>query len=217
MATRRSMLLGIGAAGLTLAACSSSRGARPGGSVARNPNSFSRGMELKQSGDLDEAIRYFAQVAGMGAGYEIAQFQLGDSFLRQAASASDPRQASQKAREGAFWVLIAAQSGNVGAQAKMAKLYFDGTGVARDTAEAGMYVLLAEDNVHADFITNAAKDGIAAIRAGLSPDDWVVARERAAGFEVLEQTTRNFPAAQRPQREREPYVPSGGRRDREGG
>lgn len=215
MATRRTILLGMGAAGLSLTACAGPRGrgrpggGRGGGSSARDPDQFSRGLEHKHAGDLDEAIRYFAQVAGMGAGYEVAQFHLGDCFLRQGDAVDDEGEIRQKFREGAFWISLAAQSGEVNAQARMAGLYFDGKGVAQDLAEAGTYVLLAEGNLRAEFTSNGSLAELSRVRDGLSADDWAEAERRAAEFIVLKQTSRNFPIMRREGRSR----PSGGRGD----
>ncbi len=212
MATRRSLLLGMGAAGLTLTACAGPRGSGRGPSMsARDPGSFSRGMELKSAGNIEGAVPYFAQVAGMGDGYEIAQYQLGDCFLQQALGETDPVKSQQKTREAAFWISLSAQSGDVNAQGRMAQLYFEGKGVPRDLAEAGKYVILAEANPRTNFVVSDISVGLVEIRAGLSPTDWEEAQHRADSFVPLKQTPRNFPAMPRQQR------PSGGGRGGGGG
>jgi len=215
MATRRSLLLGLSAAGLSLAACAGPRGpggrggqGRPG-SAARDPNSFSRGVELKQLGDIEGAIPHFAQVAGMGKGYELAQFHLGDCFMKQAEAEADPFWASNRTREGVFWITLAAQSGESNAQAHLAQLNFSGNGVDVDRAEAGKYLLLAEANPMAGFLNNSSREGLAQIQQSLSSEEWEEARVRAQVFEKLEQSTRSFPTMPRERRSR-PSGASGG-------
>jgi len=211
MASRRTILFGIGAAGLALSACAGPRGRggpRGGGLMAVSPNSFARGIELKQQDQFRDALPFFAQVAGLGSGYEVAQYHLGDCILLMGDDEVDQLAASQKHREGAFWVSLAAQSGDVNAQALYAKLLFAGKGVVPDRVEAAKFANLADGNSRAEFMHGERRTELDIVRAGLTPDEVDEGRHRAASFERLDQTHRSLPEIERQSR---PSRPSGGR------
>ena len=211
MATRRNFLLGIGAVGLTASACVGPRGRGPGASSI-SPEGSARGIELKQAGQFQDAIPYFAQVAGLGAGYEVAQYHLGDCLVRLGDAESEPESAGQKHREGVVWIRLAAESGYVNAQARLAELLHQGRGVTADNSDAAMYLLLAERNVRSIFMHDARQDELGKLRAALSEEELGEGARRAAMFVKLEQSQRSLPVLPRAGRSSGRGArPSGGR------
>jgi len=172
------------------------------GLMAISPNSFSRGVTLKREGKFADAMPYFAQVAGLGFGYEVAQYNLGDCILRLGDAADDPHAADQKYREGAVWVALAAQSGDVNAQALFAELLYAGKGVPADPNAAAMYLNLADGNSRNEFMLGERREGLDTVRHGLSPEQLEEGRTRALGFDVLVQTQRSLPQMERRERPR---------------
>lgn len=206
MATTRRMALSfIGVLAAGLAACAGPGRRGPGGpggpggmSSGGSPADFSHGVGLKMRGDFDAAIPYFAQAAGMGSGYEVAQYHLGDSLLLKSALLHGEEAANMQ-REGIFWIGFAARSSDVNGLAKMAELHFTGTGVAQDRVEAGMYMLMASSHARSDFIANDLRRTLEDMRLVLSEAELAEARARAAAFMPIVQSQRDFPRRERSQ------------------
>lgn len=203
MTTRRMMILGLSAGALGLSACAGPRGRGPGprgggpGGGMMQMNSISRGMTLKAEGQYEEALPYFAQVAGMGRDYEVAQFHLGDCLMRIGETQEDPREEENQKREGLFWIRFAAISGYVGAQARLARASLEGEGCPVNRVEAALYLALAEDNPRSEFSSNFALDDIAVVRRALSDEEIAAGRVAAAEFTPVRQTFRTTPQMER--------------------
>jgi len=208
VATRRNFLLGIGAVGLTAGACVGPRGR---GGPSMSPEGSARGIELKQAGQFEEAIPFFAQVAGLGAGYEVAQYHLGDCLVRLGDVESDPTRTSQKYREALIWIGLAAESGYVKAQARLAELLHQGRGVAADNFEAAKYLILAERNARSTFMHDARRAELASLRVALSDQELDEGARRVDNFVKLEQTQRSLPISPRASRPSGRGGRSGGR------
>lgn len=116
--------------------------ARP---VSRDAMAVAEDMRLK--GHCDRAVPILRRFAERGAGYEIAQFNLGLCLLELAGAEADPAQAKSMREEGAQWTLRSANAGFAKAQAKAVVLYLDAVGVAADPVEAEKWALLYHSNV----------------------------------------------------------------------
>jgi len=176
-----------------------------------SPEGSARGIELKQAGQFEEAIPFFAQVAGLGAGYEVAQYHLGDCLVRLGDVESDPTRTSQKYREALIWIGLAAESGYVKAQARLAELLHRGRGVAADNFEAAKYLILAERNARSTFMHDARRAELASLRVALSDQELDEGARRVDNFVKLEQTQRSLPISPRASRPSGRGGRSGGR------
>ncbi len=79
-------------------------------------------------------------------GAEIAQFNLGLCLIDLAKAETDAQRAADQRKEGASWVLRAANAGFNKAEESSITLYLDGTGVAADPVEAEKWALLYHNN-----------------------------------------------------------------------
>lgn len=100
--------------------------------------------ELRARGECDRAIPILRSLVSEGAGYEIAQLTLGLCLFDLAKA--DAAQAAAFNKEGASWVLRAANAGFGKAQAEAVVIYLDGTGVAVDPVEAKKWALIYHSN-----------------------------------------------------------------------
>lgn len=113
--------------------------------LRNDPEGIAEDLRLK--GKCDQAIPILrGQVAEKGGGYEISQFNLGLCLFDLAKVEHNAGQAAALNKEGADWVLRAANAGFGKAQAMAVVLYLDGLGVAADPVEAGKWAYLFHDN-----------------------------------------------------------------------
>jgi hypothetical protein len=101
--------------------------------------------QLRLQGRCDLAIPKLRAYVGR-AGSEIPQYNLGLCLLDLAKTAPTPDAAISMRKEGALWLLRSANAGFARAQAQAVVLYFDGTGVDKDSVEAEKWVLLYQHN-----------------------------------------------------------------------
>ena len=87
-----------------------------------------------------------APACGEPAEFPITKYNLGLCLLDLAARDGDAQHAAAMRREGASWILDAADYAFNKAQAKAAELQLDGIGVAADPVEAEKWALLYHDN-----------------------------------------------------------------------
>lgn len=102
--------------------------------------------DLRLQGHCDKAIPLFRDLADRGAQYAISQFNLGLCLFDLAKAEHDPQKAQALNKEGAEWVLQAANAAFGKAQAMAVVLYLDGLGVAADPVEAGKWAYIFHDN-----------------------------------------------------------------------
>jgi len=100
--------------------------------------------DYRRKGQCDKAIPIFRNLADSADGYEISQYNLGLCLLDLAAA--DPQHPAAQRKEGADYILMAANSGFGRAQAAAVGLYLDGTGVDADPVEAGKWAFVYHDN-----------------------------------------------------------------------
>lgn len=101
--------------------------------------------DLRLQGKCDQAVPLLRRMADRN-GAEIAQFNLGLCLIDLAKAGTDAQQAADQRKEGASWVLRAANAGFNKAEEASIALYLDGTGVAADPVEAEKWALLYHSN-----------------------------------------------------------------------
>jgi TPR repeat protein len=102
--------------------------------------------DLRLNGKCDKAVPIFRRLAERGTDYAISQFNLGLCLFDLAKAEHDATQAAALNKEGAQWVLQAANAGFGKAQTMAVVLYLDGLGVAADPVEAGKWAYIFHDN-----------------------------------------------------------------------
>ena len=100
--------------------------------------------DLRHKGRCEEAIPILRNLADSADGYEISQYNLGLCLLDLAAA--DPQHPPAERKEGADYILLAANSGFGKAQAAAVGIYLDGNGVDTDPVEAEKWALVYHDN-----------------------------------------------------------------------
>jgi TPR repeat protein len=124
----------------------------PGGSDASShpnegpPDPEGAAEDLRMKGECDKAIPIFRRLANYGAGFELAQYNLGLCLLDIAKTESDAARATSLRQEAATDIIAAADRGLPKAQASLVTMYLDGNGVERDPVQAGMWALLYHAN-----------------------------------------------------------------------
>ncbi len=113
---------------------------------SRPDQSQAQGEQLRLNGQCDKAVPILRLYATRGDGYEISQFNLGMCLLDLAAAQHDAAQAAAGRKEGADWIVQAANAGFAKAEARAVLLYLEGTGVAADPVEAEKWSLLYHRN-----------------------------------------------------------------------
>lgn len=102
--------------------------------------------DLRLQGKCDKAVPMFRLLAERGTEYAISQFNLGLCLFDLAKAEHDAQQSAALNKEGAEWVLQAANAGFGKAQAMAVVLYLDGLGVVADPVEAGKWAYVFHDN-----------------------------------------------------------------------
>lgn len=100
--------------------------------------------DLRRKGQCEKAVPILRGLADSADGYEISQYNLGLCLIDLAAA--DPQHPAAERKEGADYILMAANSGFGRAQAAAVGLYLDGTGVDTDPVEAEKWALVYHDN-----------------------------------------------------------------------
>lgn len=102
--------------------------------------------DLRLEGHCDRALPILRRLANNTTGYELSQFNLGLCLFDLAKKDKDPAQTAAMNKEGAQWILTAANAGLGQAQQEAVVLYLDGLGVTADPVEAGKWAYLYHDN-----------------------------------------------------------------------
>jgi len=118
------------------------RGQGPLAIIDISPRLYLRALELKASGNCEQAIPMFYRLAQRGEGFELAQFHLGECMMR----AAEQTPSDTGFLTGLVWVRRAAEAGNPQAQATLALFYLGGPEALRDREEAALWFALFERN-----------------------------------------------------------------------
>jgi hypothetical protein len=104
----------------------------------------SRAEELRLKGHCDQAIPLLRGLIDNGGASEISQFNLGLCLFDMADK--DSAHAADLKKEGASWIISAANAGLAKAQSRAVTLLVDGIGTAPDPVEAKKFALLYQGN-----------------------------------------------------------------------
>lgn len=109
-------------------------------------NPYEAALKLEQMGDYNHAIELLEPEAKQGAGYEMAQLELGRCYLAVAKKAATPEVALEATKKGGAWIETAAEAGLSEAQEQMARLYIEGGHFKVEPVEAGKWYTLWKAN-----------------------------------------------------------------------
>lgn len=109
-------------------------------------NPYEAALAYEKLGDYPHAIELLEPEAKEGAGFELAQLELGRSYLASANKAPTPDVALEDTKKGAAWIQVAAQSGLTEAQEQMARIYIEGGRFKVEPVEAGKWYVLWQAN-----------------------------------------------------------------------
>ena len=110
------------------------------------PDPEGKAEDLRLSGNCDEAIPLFRRIAALGAGFEIANYNLGLCLLDVSKTERDAARAASFKQAAAQSILKAANAGIPKAQFALVTMYLDGVGVAPDPLAAGTWALIYHGN-----------------------------------------------------------------------
>lgn len=163
---------------------------------------YQRAMEYKQKSECPRAIPLLEPLAKRGHGFEVAQFELGQCYLKTAGADVAPADAARARADGASWILKAANSQIPAAQQEAIHLYQDGLGVAADPAEAGKWLLVLERNPMRRVFGPAVIDPdlVLALNKKLTSTQWSEARARADRWQPVDQPTELPPPEKKTER-----------------
>lgn len=144
-------------------------------------NPYEAALKLEQMGDYAHAIELLEPEAKQGAGYEMAQLELGRCYLATANKAATPEVAVEATKKGGAWIQTAAEGGLGEAQEQMARLYIEGGRFKVEPVEAGKWYVLWKANpkrfqaVSKPFDPKLEQK----LKATLTDAQWAQAREAA--------------------------------------
>ena len=152
--------VGIAAAGLAspapaLAQMGGARGAapiipkgaeqiRPGRRERADPEGEAE--DLRLAGKCDRAVPILRRLVDGPHSFPISRYNLGLCLLDLAAANKNAAEAAGQRKEGATWIVRAADAGFGQAEAKAVGLYLDGIGVPADPVEAEKWALIYRSN-----------------------------------------------------------------------
>jgi hypothetical protein len=149
--------------------------------------------DLRLHGKCEQAIPIFRRLAANGAGYEIAQYNLGLCLFDLSKAEADASRAANLRQDAAKNILAAANNGLAKAQASLVVMYLDGAGVEHDPVQAGMWSLIYHANGAriAIGLPNISEALQARLDGALSDTAWQQARSRADTWAPHSQNAAN--------------------------
>lgn len=102
--------------------------------------------DLRLAGKCDQAVPIFRRLVDSPQSNPISKYNLGLCLLDLAGAESDPTKAAGQRKEGASWIVQAANAGFGRAEDKAVSLYLDGIGVPADPVEAQKWALIYHSN-----------------------------------------------------------------------
>jgi len=145
------------------------------------PDPEGQAEQLRLEGKCERAIPIFRHLAAIGEGYEIARYNLGLCLFDLSKVEADAQRAASLRQEAGENILKAANGGLAKAQASLVVMYLDGTCVARDPEQAGMWALIYHANGArmAIGLPNISTALQARLDGALTPQDWQQAQSHA--------------------------------------
>ncbi len=107
------------------------------------PDPEGKAVELRLAGKCSEAIPILRRLSEDD---DIAEYNLGLCLIDVGKTDSNAQTAASSKREGAQWVIKAANRGLPNAQLSLVTIYLDGSGVEKDPIEAAKWALLYREN-----------------------------------------------------------------------
>ena len=171
-----------------LAACASSPKAPPGGGpptaggVARGEAILAEARKARTDKGCAAAAPAYRVAAGMGAGFEAAQHELGECLI--AMTGASPAETALFHDEGLFWLRRAAFAGNARAERALALFYGAANNSLASPAEALKWALVYQKNGDAELfgyqgLPPTFTPGLA---RAVSPEALAAAEKFAASF-----------------------------------
>jgi hypothetical protein len=148
------------------------------------PDPEGQAEQLRLEGKCIRAIPIFRHLASLGEGYELARYNLGLCLFDLSKVEPDTQRAASLRQEAGENIVKAANEGLAKAQASLVVMYLDGTCVARDPVQAGMWALIYRANgarmaIGLPNISPALQDRLDGL---LSPQDWQQAQSHAEAW-----------------------------------
>ncbi len=142
------------------------------------PDPEGKAVELRLAGKCDEAIPILRRLSEDD---DIAEYNLGLCLIDVGKSEKNAQTSANFEREGALWVLKAADHGLPNAQLGLVTIYLDGSGVAKDPIEAAKWALLYRENGTriAIGLPNLTPQLEARLDSVLTEQTWTEAQTRA--------------------------------------
>lgn len=146
------------------------------------PDPEGKAVELRLAGKCDEAIPILRRLSEDD---DIAEYNLGLCLVDVGTTGNNP----VLKKEGAQWVVRAANHGLPNAQASLVTIYLDGKGVEKDPIEAGKWSLLYRENGTrlAIGLPNISSALQARLDGVLTAQSWMEAQSRASQWTPLSQ------------------------------
>ncbi len=150
------------------------------------PDPEGKAEELRLAGKCQDAIPIFRRLVDDDP---IAQYNLGQCLVDLGKGETNAQRALAFEREGAGWILKAANEGSPSAQLSLVTVYLDGSGVDKDPAEAAKWALLYQENGTrmALGLPNVPKDLQARLDNALTAQSWTEAQSRASAWMPVSQ------------------------------
>jgi len=154
--------------------------AEHGPSVQLPPDPEGKAENLRLQGKCLDALPILRALEARSHD-DITQFNLGQCLLDLSNSEPDAQRAASLKRQGAAWVLKAANDGLPNAQFSLVSVYLDGAGVPRDPIEAGKWSLIYHSNGTrlAIGMHDITSDLQARLDSALTDHTWTEAQSRA--------------------------------------
>lgn len=169
-----------------LAACASSPKAPPmAGSGANGEAILAEARKTRTGEGCAAAAPAYRVAAGMGAGFEAAQHELGECLI--AMTGASPAETALFHDEGLFWLRRAAFAGNARAERALALFYGAANNSLGSPAEALKWALVYQKNGDAELfgyqgLPPTFTPGLA---RAVSPEDLAAAESFAASFSPI--------------------------------
>jgi hypothetical protein len=152
-------------------------------------NSFETALKLKQSGDCPKAMQLLEPLAKSGHGFEVAQLNLGQCYLKVADAKPEATDATDSRKTGVNWIVRAANAGLAPAQEMLARLTLVGGKFRVEPPEAGKWYLVWKRNPTRSQLGASEFDPavLRQLQATLTDDDWAEAGRRADAWHITDE------------------------------